>query len=706
MSIQLSAARGRRTMDSYINSKAETRRSRASGMVTGVSTDAANMLTRATVNLSGASISVPVPFGMSVYEGMNVQLSNHGSSSQANWQITGTAVPTGITGGTITNPSGAITQIFDNIWVRNDGFVMIGGDIDLEGNPVGPRIVGTSCGLKGYNEYEEVSLALYSSHCDDRNPGDSIFGLLGGPHVEILPEVGEVGIYNGTEAVLLFSQNGNFIRHPLTIGDPIGSRFNIGEIDDKATFVIRNKFGVAKLVARTDDNGGVYFHVGNPPPQGKSFYFDEDANELVVSGKIIMEEGEVAGRLDFRSTGSFMIADPDDPSRYGMITPRGIYAYSVDGQGQQYLNSVDAWGPLTLESRGVTKTWLAGEMMRGDANYRHFRSERGAGGRTGLFNGDTPVVYIDYAGNGFFSGTIAASAGTIGNWIISNSDGQIQSTDGYVRLSTETGLTFSTMLVETALDVDSQDVRNNMITFWENGTSDAWPTHQILAYVNRDETPDNHILHIEAQPLYGNRAKLRLRALSDKQASVEISAVGGYDTASQEIAKIELLAYRGEGTVFDYPRIDFTGVPYLVPYTDAAGPGISVPDGLFLHTDGTYDPGAGEGLYFRINGGWRPIRLAAGAWEAKTANFTAANVDFYPVTTGASAIVATLPDALTKPDDWQYTFKKIDAGAGTVVITPASTKTIDGAATYTLTAQWSFVTIRRYGSSWLIVAKG
>lgn len=413
MSIQLSAARGRRTMDSYINSKAETRKSRASGMVTGVITDTANMLTRATVNLSGASISVPVPFGMSVYEGMNVQLSNHGSSSQANWQITGTAVPAGITGGTITNPSGAITQIFDNIWVRNNGFVMIGGDIDLEGNPVGPRIVGTSCGLKGYNEHEEVSLALYSSHCDDRNPGDSIFGLLGGPHVEILPEVGEVGIYNGTEAVLLFSQNGNFIRHPLTIGDPIGSRFNIGEIDDKATFVIRNKFGVAKLVARTDDNGGVYFHVGNPPPQGKSFYFDEDANELVVSGKIIMEEGEVAGRLDFRSTGSFMIADPDDPSRYGMITPRGIYSYSVDGQGQQYLNSVDAWGPLTLESRGVTKTWLAGEMMRGDANYRHFRSERGAGGRTGLFNGDTPVVYIDYAGNGFFTGTINFGASNV-----------------------------------------------------------------------------------------------------------------------------------------------------------------------------------------------------------------------------------------------------------------------------------------------------
>ncbi|OIO40628.1 hypothetical protein AUJ10_02640, partial [Candidatus Pacearchaeota archaeon CG1_02_31_27] len=70
-------------------------------------------------------------------------------------------------------------------------------------------------------------------------------------------------------------------------------------------------------------------------------------------------------------------------------------------------------------------------------------------------------------------------------------------------------------------------------------------------------------------------------------------------------------------------------------------------------------------------------------------------------TTAAFSI--TLPTAVGITGR-QYTFKKIDTSANAVTIDGAETETIDGAATYDLSAQWKYVTIVSDGTNWLIVA--
>jgi len=50
-----------------------------------------------------------------------------------------------------------------------------------------------------------------------------------------------------------------------------------------------------------------------------------------------------------------------------------------------------------------------------------------------------------------------------------------------------------------------------------------------------------------------------------------------------------------------------------------------------------------------------------------------------------------------------FVFKRVNAGANNVVIDPAASETIDGAATYTLSAQWASVTIISNGTAWFII---
>ncbi len=66
------------------------------------------------------------------------------------------------------------------------------------------------------------------------------------------------------------------------------------------------------------------------------------------------------------------------------------------------------------------------------------------------------------------------------------------------------------------------------------------------------------------------------------------------------------------------------------------------------------------------------------------------------------AITMTLPPAAIVPGRI-YTFKRINSGANAVVIDPSGAETIDGAATYTLSAQWNSVTIMNNGIAWFII---
>jgi len=406
----------------------EPKRARATGTVTAVSSDSDGKIRSATVSTGSGLLSVPVPYGTNVYTGMTVAITNDGTPSNAQWRLSGTtSVPGGIQGGSIINHDGNTFAMFDSIWVRNDGVIIVGGDVDSDGDPTGPRVESNQCGYFGYDQYDRQSLAIYAANCGGYYAGDVFLGPEEMSRISVLPTEGVIRVVNEGRTSLEFSPDGNFIRDPLTIGNPVGARINIGEIEDKATLVVRGKNGVAKLVARTGDNDDVYLHVGNPPPEDNSMWFDSADGRLNVNGHVTMQSMDVRGRATFSSTGSFLIADPDDPGRFGATTPRGQYAYTTNSLGETHLIRVDAWGPLVLEDvlgSGEWRTWVGGSQIFGDPRYRHFRIERGATARAGLFNGETPVAYMDQAGKGYFTGEVTMESGVV--------NGDVLITDGGV----------------------------------------------------------------------------------------------------------------------------------------------------------------------------------------------------------------------------------------------------------------------------------
>ena len=393
----------------------EPKKARASGTVIAVSADSDNKIKNATISTGGGLIGLPVPYGINVYTGMNVAIINDGTPSNAQWRLAGTtSLPGGIQGGSIINHDGNTFAMFDSIWVRNDGVIIVGGDIDIDGNPSGPRVESNQCGYFGFDQYDRQSLAIYAAACDGHFAGDVLLGPEEAARIKILPNDGTVSVTYNSETILEFGPDGNFLRDPLTVGNPIGARINLGEIDNKATFVLRDSSGVAKMVARTSDTDSVYVHIGNPPPEDNSMWFDSADGRLNVNGHVTMQSMDVRGRATFAETGEFMIVDPDDPGRFGVITPRGQYAYTTDGTGTTHLIRVDAWGPLVLEDvlgSGNWRTWVGGSQVFGDPRYRHFRIERGATARAGMFNGEIPVSYMDQTGKGIFTGDIYASGG-------------------------------------------------------------------------------------------------------------------------------------------------------------------------------------------------------------------------------------------------------------------------------------------------------
>ena len=88
--------------------------------------------------------------------------------------------------------------------------------------------------------------------------------------------------------------------------------------------------------------------------------------------------------------------------------------------------------------------------------------------------------------------------------------------------------------------------------------------------------------------------------------------------------------------------------------------------------------------------------------SAKSASFTVAATEngmYYPVTTGASAITATLPAAAAGNTGFTVTIQKVDAGAGTIVTSPVASP-----IAASLTAQGHVVQLMSDGTAWRVVA--
>lgn len=84
---------------------------------------------------------------------------------------------------------------------------------------------------------------------------------------------------------------------------------------------------------------------------------------------------------------------------------------------------------------------------------------------------------------------------------------------------------------------------------------------------------------------------------------------------------------------------------------------------------------------------------------AVSASGNSAGNTFELVTTGASTITRTLPAPVA---NMVLAFKKVDSGAGTVVITHHAAETIDGANTFTLASQWQAINLISDGTNWFL----
>lgn len=92
-----------------------------------------------------------------------------------------------------------------------------------------------------------------------------------------------------------------------------------------------------------------------------------------------------------------------------------------------------------------------------------------------------------------------------------------------------------------------------------------------------------------------------------------------------------------------------------------------------------------------------------GTYRSVTATGNVVSGDYLIIADATGgAITMALPPAALVPGRI-YVFKRINSGANAVVVDPSGAETIDGAATYTLSAQWNSVTIMSNGTAWFII---
>jgi hypothetical protein len=246
------------------------------------------------------------------------------------------------------------------------------------------------------------------------------------------------------------------------------------------------------------------------------------------------------------------------------------------------------------------------------------------------------------------------------------------------------------------------------ITFTDDDA--VLPLHRIYAknYENSGVRVDSLI--VQGQPVdLDARGEAWYGTIAPKEARTVIRSVGGWELPEQQVSQITLWAYRGEGTVFDYSRIDLSADAILLQESTRATYGGSIAAGTITYNDGTFGVGPGAGIYAYLSGAFQPIVTDAPGLDTKTADFTAGGSRIYAINCTSGNVTAALPDANTFPMGWAYTFKRIDSSANTITIDPYSTQTIDGASTKTLTTQWEWLTIAvRAGAvnTWYVIGSG
>lgn len=220
-----------------------------------------------------------------------------------------------------------------------------------------------------------------------------------------------------------------------------------------------------------------------------------------------------------------------------------------------------------------------------------------------------------------------------------------------------------------------------------------------------------------------------LQTVAQREAWTRLRAVGGYGDAGQQDASLHLYAFRKNG-LWDHSRAYLdTDTVQVKQWAKSAAPDPgtdSLPDGLLVYTDGTWDPGSGAGLYIYINAAWRPLAIVENArmylgnsidLEAnhlfnvgnvdlepggtQTSNFNAGAATWYAVNTGSGNVTATLPELATIEPGRVYIFIKVTADANQMIVDGYSAETISGAASQSTTTQWAAIRVIARPSDWL-----
>lgn len=111
----------------------------------------------------------------------------------------------------------------------------------------------------------------------------------------------------------------------------------------------------------------------------------------------------------------------------------------------------------------------------------------------------------------------------------------------------------------------------------------------------------------------------------------------------------------------------------------------------------------GRNIAFKATTGETELKSLITNLEHKTAAYTA-DAEDYTITCDATsaAFTVTLP-AASGITGRIYVIKKTDASANAVTVDANASETIDGATTYSLAAQWKYVTIQSNGTNWVII---
>lgn len=352
--------------------------------------------------------------------------------------------------------------------------------------------------------------------------------------------------------------------------------------------------------------------------------------------------------------------------------PNGTYSYMVAFQtGIGNTGRAAASSSITVTSKQITLTNIP-LGTPGIVTARHIY-RTAAGGATYKFlvtlNDNTTTTYTDNIADGSLGGTIGHWNFTGGAFdVISQRQPSVGNTP--MRLHPQ------------GVWVDSLAIGSGTI----HGGYLTWPYNQNIQSMN--STGDGLINVLGAGPsgitfgagfFMGNQGITGLYSLSFYATGRLSTASGGgnYDLEiNNNAGGTGKLKWFGGSSTYHMNILDNAGGGY-------AGFGSNLTPTSRVHVDGSF----------------------ARTGTAKSANFNCdANASCYYVTTGSSAdITATLPVASTC-NGREYIFVKVDSGTKDIIITRASTDTINGATTLNVgTAQYSTKTIKSDGANWYVI---